>query len=96
MASFTKSKELQSRRQTGESSLVGSLSEGAYTSHHINNGNEIQEMSYGWSPKDMVLLIFREINIDVRKKHQMAAFHTRPDQGLSPQPFGVWDDTPTN
>ena len=38
----------------------------------------------------------REKDIDVREKHQLAVFRTRPDQELNPQPFSVWDSTPTN
>ena len=32
---------------------------------------------------------------DVRKKHQSVASHVCPDRGWNPQPFSVWDDTPT-
>ena len=50
----------------------------------------------------------RQRNIEVREKHQMVASRTHPDWdqtynrgtcpdwGSNPQPFGVWDDTPTN
>ena len=47
-------------------------------------------------------------NIDVKEKHQSVAscmnldqrspsnLDMCPDWDLNPQPFGVWDDTPTN
>ena len=38
----------------------------------------------------------RERNIDVRGKHQLAAAHRCPDREFNAQPFGVWDDVPTN
>ena len=38
----------------------------------------------------------KERNIDVREKHQLVASHVFPGQGWNPQPFGVWDDAPTN
>ena len=31
-----------------------------------------------------------------RERHRLVASHMRPDQGLTPQHFGGWDDTPTN
>ena len=38
----------------------------------------------------------RQTDIDIREKHQLVASHLCPDWELNLQPFGVWDDTPTN
>ena len=47
-----------------------------------------------------MFIVFRERGIggeiDVREKHRSVALHTYPDQELNSQPFGVWDDAPTN
>ena len=37
----------------------------------------------------------RDRNIDVREKHRSVTSSTCPNQGLNPQPSGVWDNTPT-
>ena len=34
--------------------------------------------------------------MDVREKHQSVASRTCPDWGLNLQPFGAWDNAPTN
>ena len=38
----------------------------------------------------------RERDIDVREKHRLFASCEHPDQGLNPQTFSAWDDSPTN
>ena len=43
-----------------------------------------------------MFLLMREREISVRGKHWSIAFITHPDWGLNPQPFGIWDDVPTN
>ena len=35
-------------------------------------------------------------NIDVREEHRRVASITHPDQGMNPQPFGVWRDAPAS
>ena len=35
-------------------------------------------------------------NIDMREKHQGVVSHMCPNRGLNPQPFGVWDNAPTD
>ena len=50
-----------------------------------------REESGGWG-----IECERDRNIDVREKHLLVASRLCPDQGLNPQPFGVWDDAPTN
>ena len=37
-----------------------------------------------------------ERDINMREKYLLVASYRIPDWNLNPQPFGVWDDAPTN
>ena len=38
----------------------------------------------------------KEGEVGEREKHRSVVSCTYPDRGTNPQPFGIWDDAPTN
>ena len=58
-------------------------------------------LSFFFNPHSRIyLLVFRERGRRGREREknidQLHSCHMHHDQGLNPQPFGVWDVTPTN